>query len=135
MKKEILIIDYEPTVLELLGFILSKDYDLVLKRSCYDAMIWMEHRVNPDLILVDLEMPCFNGREFIKSLKISGLYRDIPILVLAKSDDDKSFLIDLTTSKVEGFIGKPFNPIRLMETIGNVLQYQSRENELEHYYN
>lgn len=135
MKKEILVIDYEPTVLELLGFILSKDYNLVLKRNCYDALIWLEHRVNPDLILVDLEMPCFNGKEFIKSLKVSGFYRDIPIVVLSKKENPSSSMIDLPANKIEGFIRKPFNPIRLKETIGNVLHHQNRKDELERYYN
>lgn len=135
MKKEILIIDHEPTALELLGFILSKDYKLILKNSCYDALIWLEHRVNPDLILVDLEMPCFNGEEFITSLKISGFYRDIPIVVLSKSEEPSSFMTDLPYNRINGFIRKPFNPIRLKETIGDVLQYQNKEHELEEYYN
>lgn len=135
MKKQILIIDYEPTVLELLGFILSKEYDLTLRRNCYDAMIWLEHRVNPDLIIVDLDMPCFNGKEFINSLKISGFYREIPILVLSNKEEFISFVNDVPTNRIEGFIRKPFNPIRLMETIEDVLHYQKREDELERYYN
>lgn len=135
MKKEILVIDYEPTVLELLGFILSKDYNLVLKRNCYDALLWLEDRINPDLILVDLEMPCFDGKQFIQSLKVSGFYRDIPIVVLSKKENANALTVGLDSHKVEGFIRKPFNPLRLKEKIGEVIHYQNRKDELERFYN
>lgn len=134
MKKEILIIDFEPTILELLGFILSEEYNLVLKPSCYDALLWLEHRTCPDLILMDIEMPCFDGREFIKSLKVSGFYRNIPIVVLTNKEEAVLSMSGLS-NVVEGFIKKPFNPIRLKEKIGKVLQYNNSKDELERFYN
>src|SRR5690606_7568463 len=116
MKKEILIIDFEPTILELLGFILSKDYNLTLKPNCYDALLWLENRTNPDLILMDIEMPCFDGREFIKSLKVSGFYRNIPIVLL--TNIDVSLLVeDISFRSIDASIKKPFIPIRLKEKI------------------
>ena len=134
MKKEILIIDFEPTILELLGFILSKDYNLTLKPNCYDALLWLENRTNPDLILMDIEMPCFDGREFIKSLKVSGFYRNIPIVLLTKKD--VSLLVeDISFRSIDASIKKPFNPIRLKEKIGEILQKKNTENELERFYN
>src|SRR5690606_31308712 len=121
MKKEILIIDFEPSILELLGFILSEDYKLILKPNCYDALLWLEHRANPDLILMDIEMPCFDGWDFIKSLKVSGFYRNIPIVLL--TNKEASLLVeDIPSNNIEARIMKPFNPIRLKEKIGEVLQ-------------
>lgn len=134
MKEEILVIDYEPSVLELLGFILSKDYELVLKPNCYDALLWLENRKNPDLILLDIEMPCFDGMAFIKSLKVSGLYRDIPIVVLSKGRAEQSGSM---TDKIQKYILKPFNPLQLKQTIGEILQFQNqrRNHEFERFYN
>lgn len=134
MKKEILIIDSEPTILELLGLILSEEYKVVLKLSCYDAMLWLENKTNPNLILLDPKMPCFDGREFIKSLKVSGFYRDIPILLLTNKEE--SFLLqNIPSNAIEGLINKPFNPIRLKEKIAKVLQDQKNKHELERFYN
>lgn len=134
MKKEILIIDFEPNILELLSLILSKDYKVVSKSSCYDALLWLEYRNNPDLILLDPEMPCFNGIEFIKSLKVSGLYRNIPIVILTNKDESL-LSMNMPPNTTEGSISKPFNPIRLKEKIEQVLIYQNSKNELERFYN
>ncbi len=134
MKKEILIIDFEPNILELLSLILSEDYKVVPKPSCYDALLWLEYRPNPDLILLDPEMPCFDGVEFIKSLKVSGLYRNIPIVILTNKEE--SFLLrNMPPNTTEGSIKKPFNPIRLKEKIEQILKYQNNKNELERFYN
>jgi two-component system chemotaxis response regulator CheY len=134
MKKEILIIDSEPTILELLGFILSEDYQIILKPSCYDALFWLENRMNPSLILLDPEMPYFDGKAFIKSLKVSGLYRNIPIVLLTTKKESLS-LLDIQSDTIEGCINKPFNPIRLKEKIVQVLQNQQNRYELERFYN
>lgn len=134
MKKEILIIDFEPNILELLNFILSEDYKVIAKPSCYDALLWLEYRANPDLILLDPNMPCFNGIDFIRSLKVSGLYRDIPIVIL--TDKSESALsMNIPSNAIEGSITKPFNPIRLKEKIAKVLTYQDSKNELDRLYN
>lgn len=134
MKKEILIIDSEPTILELLGYILSPEYQTVLKPSCYDALFWLESGMSPNLILLNPEMPYFDGKEFIKSLKVSGLYRNIPIILLTNRDE-VLLLLDIPTNTIEGSISKPFDPIRLKEKIVQVLQSQKNRYELERFYN
>ena len=135
MKKEILIIDFEPNILELLSLILSEDYKVVPKSSCYDALLWLEYRPNPDLILLDPEMPCFNGIEFIKSLKVSGLYRSIPIVILTNKDD--SFLaMNIPPNTTDGAIRMPFNPILLKEKIEQVLIHKHKHKQnVEQFYN
>lgn len=134
MKKQILIIDFEPNILELLNYILCEEYRVVLKANCYDALLWLENRPNPDLILLDPDMPCFSGIDFIKSLKISGLYRHIPIVVLTK-EKLSSLSMNLLLELTQGAIQKPFNPTMLKEKLENILSFQNNNYELGRYYN
>ena len=134
MKKQIVIIDSESSILELLGFILSKDDSVILKPNCYDALLWLENRANPNLILLNPEMPCFDGKDFIRSLKVSGFYRNIPIVLLTNREES-ILLLDIPSDSIEGFMNKPFNPIRLKEKIVQVLQDQKNKYELERFYN
>lgn len=119
-KKLILLVDDEITVLKLLEFILKKDYNLVIHNNGLGAISWMDEGNMPDLIISDLEMPYVDGLDFVKSLKTSGYYRNIPIILLSAAYS----LEDLAEKLPYSFnmlMPKPFNPDRLKESIQNLL--------------
>eukprot|EP01136_Pigoraptor_vietnamica_P013728 Opistho-1_new@55085 len=115
-KKTILLVDDEVTVLKLLEFILKDEYKLIINHNGLEAISWMDDGNMPDLIISDLEMPYVNGLDFVRSLKTSGYYREIPIILLSAAYT----LEDLKTKLPYHFdllIEKPFNPSKLKETI------------------
>ncbi|WP_461486135.1 response regulator [Pedobacter sp.] len=119
-KKMILLVDDEVTVLKLLEFILKKDYELVIHNNGLEAISWMDEGHMPDLIISDLVMPYVNGLDFVRSLKTSGYYRDIPIILLSAAYS----LEDLAEKLPYNFnllLQKPFNPNKLKESIQNLL--------------
>ncbi|RWU07368.1 response regulator [Pedobacter chitinilyticus] len=119
-KKLILLVDDEITVLKLLEFILKKDYELVIHNNGLEAISWMDEGHMPDLIISDLEMPYVDGLDFVRSLKTSGYYRDVPIILLSAAYS----LEDLAEKLPYNFnllMPKPFNPGKLKESIQNLL--------------
>ena len=120
MKKRILIVDDDLSILKLLNFILSKDYEVVVRNNGMEAFSWLEDGNMPELIISDLEMPYFDGQSFIKNVKISGLFRDIPILMLSAAHN-----LDEEVAKmpfqVDGYMPKPFNPTSLKSAINQLL--------------
>jgi len=123
MKKSILIVDDEPTILKLLEFVLLKDYEVILKPNGYEAINWLEGGNKPDLIILDVNMPYFNGPEFLKSIKISGLFSSIPVIVLTGTSDINKVRQELGFP-VNEIIHKPFNPTKLKDAV----QYLLSEN-------
>src|ERR1700743_3515813 len=87
MKKKILIVDDDLSILKLLNFILSKEYDIIVKNNGIEAFSWLEDGNMPELIISDLQMPYFDGQSFVKNVKISGFYRDIPVILLSAAHD------------------------------------------------
>ena len=120
MKKQILIVDDELSILKLLNFVLSKDYNLVIKNSGVDAFNWLEEGNDPDLIISDLHMPYFDGSSFIRNLKVSGFYRDTPVILLSGAEDLDKKVSELSI-KVESYIQKPFNPDQLKAIINHLI--------------
>jgi len=115
-KKSILLVDDEVTVLKLLEFILKEDYKLIVHHNGLEAISWMDDGNMPDLIISDLEMPYVNGLDFVRSLKTSGYYREIPIILLSAAYS----LEDLKTKLPYNYdllVQKPFNPGKLKESI------------------
>ena len=121
MKKQILVVDDDVSILKLLNFILSKEYTVVMKSSGIEAFSWLEEGNYPELIISDLQMPYFDGTSFIRNLKISGFYRDTPVIVLSGEHDIKEQVENMPFA-IEGYINKPFNPSGLQEAISNVFK-------------
>ena len=119
-KKNILIVDDEPSILKLLNFILSKQYTVHAMESGYKAHLWLEEGNFPDIIILDLHMPHFDGTSFLKSIKISGYYREIPVIILSAAEDLEKIVANLPF-EVEAYFPKPFNPESLKMEIAKVL--------------
>jgi len=120
MKKQILVVDDEITILKLLNFVLSQDYELIIKTSGVEALSWLEEGNSPALILSDLEMPYFDGSSFIYNLKISGFYRDTPVVILSGADNLDERVANMPF-KLDAYVSKPFNPAQLKQAITKVL--------------
>lgn len=120
IKKKILIVDDEISVLKLLEFILKEEYTPIIKKSGFEALSVLNDGEIPDLIISDMEMPHFDGAEFIKSLKTSGYFRHIPVIVLSGSDSLENIRAKIPY-QISGIMAKPFNPTFLKETINTVL--------------
>lgn len=116
MKKQILVVDDEPSILKLLNFILSSDYEVVVKPNGAEAISWLEEGNDPALIISDLEMPLIDGESLIRNLRISDFYRKTPIILLSGADD-LEIKVEKMAYRADRFIKKPFNPAELKSTI------------------
>lgn len=120
VKKRILLVDDEIAILKLLEFILKKDYELVIKNNGFDALTWLDSGNIPDLIISDMEMPYFNGADFVRSLKVSGYFRNVPVIVLSGSETLENIKIKIPY-EINGLMAKPFNPGILKDKIKFIL--------------
>jgi two-component system chemotaxis response regulator CheY len=121
MKRVLLIVDDDLSILKLLNFILSKEYDIVVKTNGFDALDWLEQGNMPELIISDLAMPTFDGQAFVKNVKISGFYKDIPVVLLSAAHDLDEQVLTMPF-KVDAYLHKPFNPTILKSEISKILQ-------------
>lgn len=112
MKKRILIIDDELSIRMLLENFLKKDYDVVTKNDGMEGLKWMEEGNIPDLVVADIQMPNLDGYEFIKNVRASGYFKDIPLIMLSgiESSSEKVKCLKLGAND---YIVKPFNPEEL----------------------
>ncbi len=120
VRKRILLVDDEIAILKLLEFILKKDYELVIKNNGFDALTWLDNGNIPDLIISDMEMPYFDGVVFVRSLKVSGYFRDVPVIVLSGSDSLENIKSRIPYP-INDLMSKPFNPSILKDKIKIIL--------------
>jgi two-component system chemotaxis response regulator CheY len=125
IKQQILIIDSEWNMLKLLYALLSQEFDVVVKTSSVDALHWLVNGKKPALIITEYKLPRIDGVLFIKHLRFSGLYSDIPVIILSDAHDleNKTNGLPFFTGAV---ISKPFNPSYLVNRINFLIdEYKS----------
>ncbi len=112
MKKKILIIDDELSIRMLLENFLKRKYSIVTKNDGMEGLTWLEEGNIPDLIVADIQMPNLDGYDFIKNLRASGYFKQIPLIMLSgiESTSEKIKCLKLGA---DDYIVKPFNPEEL----------------------
>lgn len=112
MKKKILVIDDELSIRMLLENFLSKTYEVTTKNDGMEGVQWLEKGNIPDLIVADIQMPNMNGNDFIKNIRSSGFFKEIPLIMLSgiESSQEKVKCLKLGAND---YLVKPFNPEEL----------------------
>ena len=75
----------------------------------------------PDLIVLDLNLPKFSGKQFLNKLNGSNLLKNIPVLVLSGNTDVQS-RIECLEIGASDFLAKPFHPVELSLRLKSLLK-------------
>lgn len=75
-----------------------------------------QHAPRPDLILLDLNLPKKDGREVLKEIKSDSDLRQIPVVILTTSEDEKDVLrsYDLHAN---AYLVKPIDVVKFVKMI------------------
>jgi CheY-like chemotaxis protein len=76
------------------------------------------------LILLDLNMPRMNGIEFLRALRADGELRQLPVVVLTTSDDERD-RIEAYHLNVAGYIVKPVTFVNFCDAMSTLNKYWS----------
>lgn len=74
-----------------------------------------------DLILCDWEMPEMTGEEFLKWIRTSDEFSDIPFIMVT-SRGERDFIIKAVEAGVSDYLGKPFKPESLANKVIKALK-------------
>ncbi len=73
----------------------------------------------PQLVLLDLNLPRLDGHEVLKRLRADDLTRHVPVVVLTSSKEDED-LIRSYTNGVNAYVRKPVEFDRFMEAVNTL---------------
>ena len=125
-KANILIIEDHDAVRLLLGLTFKKQFTVVTKRDGLEGLAWLAAGNFPDLIILDMQMPRLNGIGFLRQLRTSGMFHQIPVLLVSGNNDanENAELFDLG---IVDFIPKPFNPTLLYEKVKKIVSNNQKK--------
>ena len=127
MNATILVVDDEPTIIELAEMYLAQEGYHVLKAVNGAQALDVARQASPDLILLDLMLPELDGWEVCKRLRAES---NIPIIMLTARTDDIDKIVGLELG-ADDYVTKPFNPRELVARVKAVLRRTEREHGAE----
>ena len=120
MSKLILVIeDQEDNRRILWDLLTSVDYEVIEAVDGLEGVSAAETH-NPDLILLDVQLPGIDGYEATRRIKANSNLRNIPIIVVTSyalsGDDAKAF-----EAGCDAYVAKPYSPRELLKKIRGYL--------------
>ncbi len=129
MCPHILIVDDTPANLGvLLGVLEEAGYEVLVATSGERALTRLAY-IQPDLVLLDVNMPGLDGYETCRRLKADARWREVPVLFLTAQDDAGDKLRGFQAGAVD-YITKPLHAEEVLARVRAHLQIRSLQRAL-----
>jgi adenylate cyclase len=116
----ILIVDDDPLNRRLLAKNLEEDGHRITPLDNGFAALATIRDEQPDLVLLDIEMPGLDGIEVLERMKDDPNLRHIPVIMISGVEDSDA-IVRCLEAGAEDFLPKPFDPVVLRARIGSGL--------------
>ena len=115
----ILVVEDDPDVSEGMVALLEEEgYRVGAARDGADGLRHLRENLGVKLILLDLTMPRMSAGEFRAVQRADPVMSEIPVLLMSANLDVSK---QAQALGVAGYLGKPFRPAALIETIGRLV--------------
>lgn len=118
VKKHILVVDDDRSILKLLKTALSEEYEVTTMLNGVLVEKLIDSR-NVDLIILDYEMPIETGAEIFKRIKKNKKAENIPVCFLT-GVSEREKIIEIMRLKPHGYLLKPIDMDMLRSAISNL---------------
>jgi CheY-like chemotaxis protein len=118
MKRNILLVDDDASLLATLGDFLESEGYSVSKAESGEKALAMLRVLKPDLIVLDMSMPGMGGMGVLDRLRLPDGSMRYPVLVLTARARMAEYFAD---KQVDGFIAKPCDPEDLALEVSRIM--------------
>jgi DNA-binding NarL/FixJ family response regulator len=133
----ILLVDDEPLIRSGLSAILSLEDDLAVVGEAGDgAEAWTEvHRLEPDLVMMDVRMPRMDGIQATRALLASAQEHNAPRILILTTFESDDYVFEALKAGADGFLLKRAKPEELVQAVravarGESIMYPAKLREL-----
>jgi len=129
MSAKILIVDDSLTMLKILktsAKMVIKDVEVIEAKNGQEALDELEKNSDIKLILLDINMPVMNGREFLAIMRTRPQYDDIKVIIQT-TETSKEHIKKMMQYNISGYLMKPYQTKmaqQLMIKLAPVIGYE-----------
>jgi DNA-binding response OmpR family regulator len=119
-RKHIVVADDDPSVASMLVRMLENAYDVEWAQDGPGALALVSRDPRPDLLLLDVMMPGFDGFGVAQRMKLIPAARRIPILFITARDAPDDIVRGIQVG-ARAYITKPFKMKALLEKVRKIV--------------
>jgi two-component system cell cycle response regulator DivK len=116
----ILVVEDNPKNLKLVRDVLTYSGHEVVEATCGEDGVRLAGETDPDLILMDLQLPGIDGAEALRQIRSGGTHPEVPVVAVtafAMNDDrERAF-----RSGFDGYVEKPISVRSLPQQVSDFL--------------
>ncbi|MCD6462825.1 MAG: response regulator transcription factor [Thermotogae bacterium] len=120
-RKKILIVDDEPSIVELISYNLTKEGYEVLKAYDAEEALNIADTEEVDMFIVDIMLPGMDGFELVRTLRSMDKYRSVPVIFLSAKSEEFDKVLGLEIGG-DDYVTKPFSVRELSARIKAVFR-------------
>jgi two-component system alkaline phosphatase synthesis response regulator PhoP len=113
---KIVVVEDEADIADVIVYNLEREGFEVMSSDRGDEGLNLIRRELPDLVILDLMLPGFDGLSACQQLKADAMTRDIPIIIVSAKVEDSDIVIGLGLG-ADDYIPKPFNTRELVARV------------------
>jgi DNA-binding NarL/FixJ family response regulator len=120
----VLLVDDQPLFRRAIATLLEEqpDFTVIAEASNGQEALDLARALNPDLVVMDVEMPVLNGVEAVRLLRDEMAHIKVVMLTVSEDED---YLFDAVRYGANGFLLKDLQPEQLYEMLRSVLRGES----------
>ncbi|MEE9391328.1 MAG: response regulator, partial [Planctomycetota bacterium] len=126
--KRALVIDDDPSLLDLVRYELEKEgFEVRAAKSAEEGLDLLSE-LTPELVVLDLHLPGLSGLEFLKSCQKN--FPNLPVIVLT-AEERVDEVVQCMRLGAFDYVQKPFEPTRLLTSVRNAYGHCDLRRKLE----
>jgi DNA-binding NarL/FixJ family response regulator len=120
----VLLVDDQPLFRRAIATLIEEqaDFTVIAEASNGQEALEQARALNPDLVVMDVEMPVMNGVEAVRLLRDEMAHVKVVMLTVSEDED---YLFDAVRYGANGFLLKDLQPEQLYEMLRSVLRGES----------
>ncbi|MDX2366936.1 MAG: EAL domain-containing response regulator [Colwellia sp.] len=127
----IFIVDDNKANVKMLSILVKRQGFLDVKEYTDPTLALKEfYQYTPHLILLDMQMPVISGIDFLQSIQPEINSAQVAAIILTASND-LTLRLEALSLGAQDYIEKPFNMVETAQRINNVVNLQSKKQDLE----
>lgn len=121
--KKVLVVDDEQDCITFVESILTDNGLDVISASDGIAGLEMAKKENPDLVVLDVQMPKMDGFTVFKNMKADEVLKNIPVVMLTGVAEktgisfSKKSMKEYFNEEPQGYVEKPIEPDKVLEAV------------------